>query len=185
MFFHNESKILLPPYYNAKKASGVREDLYAKVALLKQKAEATPEKCLNDEECRKYLIIRKSEKLASGYIIRIRKDILEKYLCTSGLVVLISNNIPDALQAMSAYCDKDVVEKSFLRLKNSIDLGQLRFHSDNVMQGKLFVGFFPSILMVKHLRLNFQQDKAVVIILPRFQVIIISTFPCLFLIVIL
>lgn len=39
-------------YYSAKKASGIQEDLYARVALLKQKAVAEPEKCLDDEECR-------------------------------------------------------------------------------------------------------------------------------------
>jgi hypothetical protein len=50
-------------YYSAKKASGIREDLYAKVALLKQRAEAAP----------------------------------EKSLCTAGGVVLISNDISDAL----------------------------------------------------------------------------------------
>lgn len=40
-------------------------------------------------------------------------------------------------------------KKSFLRLKNSIDLGRLRVHSDNAMQGKLFVGFLASILMAE------------------------------------
>jgi len=49
-------------YYNAKKAQGIREYLYATVALLRQKAIANPEKCLDDEACQKYLIIRKSEK---------------------------------------------------------------------------------------------------------------------------
>ena len=74
---------------------------------------------------------------------------MEKALYTAGWVVLISNDIPDALQAMCVYRDKDVVEKSFLRLKNSIDLGRLRVHSDNAMQGKLFVGFLASILMAE------------------------------------
>ena len=68
---------------------------------------------------------------------------------TAGWVVLISNDIADALQAMCIYRDKDVVEKGFLRLKNSIDLGRLRVHSDQAMQGKLFVGFLASILMAE------------------------------------
>lgn len=144
-----DHKVYTHIYYSAKKAPGIREDLYAKVALLKQKAIAEPEKCLDDEECRKYLIIRKSEKQASGYTVNIRKDVLEKSLYTAGWVVLLSNDIPDALQAMCVYRDKDVVEKSFVRLKNSIDLGRLRVHSDKAMQGKLFVGFLASILMAE------------------------------------
>jgi len=40
-----------------------------------------------------------------------------------------------------------VVEKGFLRLKNSIDLERLRVHSGNSVQGKLFVGFVASVIM--------------------------------------
>jgi transposase len=134
-------------YYNAKKAQGIREDLYATVALLRQKAIANPEKCLDDEECQKYLIIRKSEKQSNGYTISIRTDVIEQSLQTAGWVVLISNVISDAQKAMGIYRDKDVVEKGFLRMKNSIDLGRLRVHSDNAAQGKLFVGFIASVLM--------------------------------------
>lgn len=144
-----EHKVYTHIYYSAKKASGIREDLYTKVSLLRQKAVEYPEKCINDEECRKYLNIRRSEKQASGYTVSIRNEVLEKALYTAGWVVLISNDVADAAKAMNIYRDKDVVEKSFLRLKNSIDLNRLRVHSDNAMQGKLFVGFLASILMAE------------------------------------
>lgn len=142
-----EHKLYTHIYYNAKKALGIREELYTTVALLRQKATENPEKCLHDEDCQKYLIIRKSEKQSSGYTISIRTDVLEKSLQTAGWVVLISNVNSDAQKAMSIYRDKDVVEKGFLRMKNSIDLGRLRVHSDNAVQGKLFVGFVASVLM--------------------------------------
>lgn len=45
------------------------------------------------------------------------------------------------------YRDKDEVEKGFLRLKYSIDLGRLRVHRANALQGKLFVGFVASVIM--------------------------------------
>ncbi len=60
---------------------------------------------------------------------------------------MISNVISDAQKAMGIYRDKDVVEKGFLRMKNSIDMGRLHVHSDNAAQGKLFVGFIASVLM--------------------------------------
>ncbi len=56
--WNKDHKVYTHIYYSAKKASGIREDLYAKVTLLKQRADAEPEKCLDDGECRKYLIIR-------------------------------------------------------------------------------------------------------------------------------
>lgn len=142
-----EHKLYTHIYYNAKKAMSIREDLYARVALLRQKAIEDPQKCLNDDECQKYLIIRRSENQDNGYTVNIRTDIVEKTLKTSGWLVLISNDVNDAQRAMSIYRDKDVVEKGFLRLKNSIDLGRLRVHSDNAMQGKLFVGFVASVIM--------------------------------------
>ncbi len=60
---------------------------------------------------------------------------------------MISNVINDAQKAMGIYRDKDVVEKGFLRMKNSTDMGRLHVHSDNAAQGKLFVGFIASVLM--------------------------------------
>lgn len=144
-----DHKVYTHIYYSAKKALGIREELYGKVSLLKQKASEHPEECIKEEECRKYLNIRKSEKQASGYTVSIRNEVLKKELNTAGWVVLISNDVADARKAMNIYRDKDVVEKSFLRLKNSIDLGRLRVHSENAMQGKLFVGFLASILMAE------------------------------------
>lgn len=145
--WNKQHKLYTHIYYNAKKAMDIREDLYATVAMLRHKATENPEKYLHDEEYQKYLIIRRSEKQEIGYTISIRTDVIEKKLQTSGWVVLISNDVSDARKAMNIYRDKDVVEKSFLRLKNSIDLGRLRVHSDNAMQGKLFVGFIASVIM--------------------------------------
>lgn len=142
-------KVFTHIYYSAKKANGIREELYAKVALLREKAEHDTEKSMTDEECKKYLIIRKSDKQESGFTINIRKDVLDKMLETAGWVILISNDISNAKKAMSIYRDKDVVEKGFYRLKNSIDLGRLRVHSDDGMQNKLLVGFLASVIMAE------------------------------------
>ncbi len=142
-----QNKLYTHIYYSAKKALGIREDLYATVADLRQKATEDPEKSLDDEECQKYLLIRKSDKQDNGYTVNIRTDVIEKCLQTAGWVVLISNDISDAKKAMSIYRDKDVVEKGFLRLKNSIDLGRLRVHSDKAVQGKFFIGFVASVIM--------------------------------------
>ena len=59
----------------------------------------------------------------------------------------ISNHIEDAAEANRIYRAKDVVEKGFFRLKNSLELGRLRIHSDEAMQNKIFVGFIALILM--------------------------------------
>jgi transposase len=134
-------------YFNAKKAFGIREALYANITLLKEEAEANPARHCNSEEHTKYLNIRKSAHAPSGYTVSIREDVAEKEIRTSGWVVVISNDVADAKRAMQIYRAKDVVEKGFWRLKRNLDLGRLRVHSEHRMLNKVFVGFIALILL--------------------------------------
>ena len=63
------------------------------------------------------------------------------------MIRVISNYITDAKEAIKIYREKDVVEKGFLRLKNNLDLGRIRVHSERNMQNKVFVGFISLILL--------------------------------------
>ncbi|KJS46730.1 MAG: hypothetical protein VR66_23765, partial [Peptococcaceae bacterium BRH_c23] len=71
---------------------------------------------------------------------------INKELETAGWLVIITNDVADAKESIRIYREKDVVEKGFLRLKNSLDLGRLRVHREDIMQNKLFVGFISLIL---------------------------------------
>ncbi len=98
-------------------------------------------------ESRKYLIIRRSEKQEGGYTANIRQEVIDKQLKHAGWMVLISNQVSDAKEALQIYRDKDVVEKGFLRYKNSLDLGRLRVHKAENMHNKTFVSFLSLILL--------------------------------------
>lgn len=143
-----EHRVYFHIYYNALKGAKLREEIYAHVARLRDLAEEDPAKASEDTECRKYLIIRRSER-QDGYTISIRKGVVEKELGYAGWMVLISNDVSDAKKALRIYRDKDVVEKGFLRLKNSLDLGRLRVHSSTNAQNKTFIGFLALILLSK------------------------------------
>ena len=134
-------------YYNANKAHKTREELYAKVASLRYQALEKPKDFVKNPDYTKYLIIRRSEKESSGYTVNIREDVVSAELEYVGWLVLISNCVTSAGEAIKIYRDKDVVEKGFLRLKNSLDLGRLRVHSERNMNSKLFVGFISLILL--------------------------------------
>jgi transposase len=133
--------------FNAKKAAGIREALYADAAILKEEAISDPEKCAASDEHRKYLNIRKTAKGDSCYTVSIKEDAIANELKTSGWMVAISNDVSDARTAMRIYRSKDVVEKGFMRFKNSLDMGRLRVHDRERMQNKLFVGFIALILL--------------------------------------
>ena len=145
--WNNDNKVYAHVYYNARKALGIREDLYAHVTILKEHAMEQPEKYINNHEYTKYLIIRRSEKEGCGYTVNLRNNVVESELKTAGWIVIISNYITDAKEAIKIYREKDVVEKGFLRLKNNLDLGRIRVHSERNMQNKVFVGFISLILL--------------------------------------
>lgn len=142
-----DQKIYTHVYYNAMKAMQNREELYAHVTVLKEEAEKNPVQSAHNDDFKKYLLIRSSEKTSSGYTVNIREDVVNAELIHAGWLVIISNDISDPKEAIAIYREKDVVEKGFLRLKNSLDLGRLRVHKQESMQNKVFVGFISLILM--------------------------------------
>jgi len=144
--WNKDHKVHTHIYFNAIKATKLRENLYAHVTLLKERAEAHTVASLHDDDYGKYLLIRNSEKSPSGYTISIKEDAIKNELETAGWMILISNDVTDTKEAIRIYREKDVVEKGFLRLKNSLDLGRLRVHREDTMQNKISVGFISLIL---------------------------------------
>lgn len=153
-----EHKIFTHIYYSAKRAFQRREELYAHVAILREKAEKSPARYVEDSEHTKYLNIRRSEKAESSYTVSIRKNVINNELETAGWVIIISNNINNAKEAMRIYRKKDVVEKGFLRLKKSLDLGRLRVHSQESIQNKVFIGFIALVLLSEIHRIISDKD---------------------------
>jgi len=141
-------KVFVHLYYNELKATIEKGILYGKINELIKKAKLDPNtknKKLK-KEFEHYLIIRKSTKKDNGYVIKIKKDVVEKELNNIGWLVIISNDISDTKEAIKIYRDKDVVEKGFMRTKNSLGFKRMRVHSEKVMEGKMFVGFIALIL---------------------------------------
>ena len=66
---------------------------------------------------------------------------------TAGFLVLLSNIVKDSAYALQIYRNKDLVEKTFDDLKNSIDSKRLRVHLDESMKGRLFIQFIALIFI--------------------------------------
>jgi len=146
-FWNPEHEVFTHIFYNPVKAATSREKIYAMVAEMRRKAFLDPEKYTDNAEFAKYMIIRKSS--ASGYTVNIREKAVGDEFKHSGWLVIISNHIEDAEETLRIYRSKDVVEKGFLRLKNSLDLGRLRVHGDEAMQNKIFIGFIALVLLAQ------------------------------------
>lgn len=64
-----------------------------------------------------------------------------------GFSAILSTKFKDPLQALEIYRMKDVVEKCFDDLKNTLDLKRLRVHTANRMKARLFIQFIALILL--------------------------------------
>jgi len=137
-------------FYSAKKASAHREDLLATVSVLKDEAVANPEKCSKSDAHTRYLNIRHSKRVKEGWTVSIRDDAIDAALGYSGWLVIVSNCVDNAREAITIYRAKDVVEKGFMHLKDDMDLGRLRVHGQERMQSKVFVGFI-ALIMLSHI----------------------------------
>jgi transposase len=133
-------------YYNLTKADEAKNSLYGYVVSLVELAKGDAEDPRYADEFKKYLVIEKSEK-TGRVTITIRHEVIEHKLSHVGWMILISNDIASAQEALRMYRSKDVVEKGFMRLKNNLDLNRLRIHRDTAMRSKVFIGFIALVLM--------------------------------------
>jgi transposase len=140
-------KVYAHIYCNVTKAAEARNSLYGYVTNLAEMAASDPKNKKHAGEFKKYLIVEESKEVGAGYTVSIRRDVIDKQLAHTGWLVLISNHITNAKDALRIYRVKDVVEKGFLRLKRQLDLHRLRIHSDTAMRSKVFIGFVSLILM--------------------------------------
>lgn len=127
-------------YYSPIKAVTDREKVYTDVMQMYENALIEPLKYLDS----KYINIEENE---TEYLVSINESAVKEAKKHSGWLVVISNHVKNAVEALLIYRQKDVVEKGFCKLKNSLDLGRLRVHSDNAMNSKIFICFLALILM--------------------------------------
>ena len=93
-----------------------------------------------------YFIIKETPK--RGKQITYNQQAIDAYKKnTAGYLVLLTNDIKDPIEAIKVYRNKDVVEKSFDNLKNSLDMKRLRVHLKESMRGRLFIQFIALILI--------------------------------------
>ncbi len=90
----------------------------------------------------------KINRAKDGSIAFIRdKDKINKIISRLGFFIIVETDFEvSSLDVLMTYRQRDVVEKSFDDLKNELDMKRLHCHSDDTMEGKLFVAFFALIL---------------------------------------
>jgi transposase len=138
------SSLFVHIYFNPHQELANREKYIAAIKEMEKAARREPDKYSRDA---KYTKILDFSEIESGWTITVKEGMLSSLHSYCGWLVILTNRELTAMQALSIYRAKDVAEKGFERLKNSLDLGRLRVHSSNNAQNKIFTGFIALILL--------------------------------------
>lgn len=142
----NNHRLYVHVYYDSDKAAGERKAFHQKLCRIHQQLihSETPE---DEKFAEEYFTV--TETPVWGRKVRYNEEAIDKHLKGHvGWFVLISNFIKDPAEALTAYREKDSVEKSFDDLKNRLDMKRLRVHSEEAMNGRIFLQFLSLILTV-------------------------------------
>ena len=78
----------------------------------------------------------------------------------AGFQAIFTTRFKDPVEALQVYRDKDIVEKCFDDLKNSLDMKRLRVHSIETVDGRLFVQFI-SLIFTSAIRREMRKSKLI------------------------
>ena len=144
--WQEKNRIYVHVFYNASTATADYEAFLNKMHLLENELKSGQLVEEHQKYYTKYFFIR--DKPKRGRQISYNQPAIEAYKKnTAGYLVLISNDIKDPIEALKVYRTKDVVEKAFDNLKNSLDMKRLRVHLQENMKGRLFIQFIALILV--------------------------------------
>ena len=142
-----KTKLHIHVFYNPSRYTKEKNELFDFVYELEEEAKKNPENKKFEKEFKKYLNIEKPSEENPNYVVSVREDCLDEKIKNCGWMLLISNTMSDARQALNFYRTKDIVEKCFNKLKNSLDFKRLRVHNDERMENKIFIGFICIIII--------------------------------------
>ncbi len=99
----------------------------------------------HEKQYAKYFEVKSTP--ARGTKVMAREDALTEAKRNYGYFALLSNEIKDAVEALSIYRNKDLVEKAFDNLKERLNLRRVAVSSEQSLDGKLFVQFIALIFL--------------------------------------
>ena len=131
-------------YFDERRLLDAKENLMKRILALEAKLDGKNRIPLGIKDPHmRYLIIRRSK---NGLHIKRNEEVIAEHLTYKGYMVILSNRIRVARDALHVYRAKNVVERAFENMKNELDMNRLRVHSEISMTGRTFVCFISLIL---------------------------------------
>jgi len=138
----NQHRVYIHLYFDPERRAAEQTAFMHKI--LKMESDFIDNKISEDDPLfSKYFTLRKTK---TGCNIHRNEAAINKRLETSGYFVIMTNDSKDSKYVLEVYRTKDCVEKAFENIKNDLDMKRLRIHSDDAMQGRIFITFIALII---------------------------------------
>lgn len=139
-------RVYVHVYYNAQVAAEEYDNFLTHLNRCKEELEQGRPQLEHQQDYDLFFLVKETPK--RGRQVTYNQQAIDAYReNTAGFLVLLSNTVKDSAYALQIYRDKDLVEKTFDDLKNSIDSKRLRVHLDESMKGRLFIQFISLIFI--------------------------------------
>ena len=77
------------------------------------------------------------------------QELIDQKNAYSGFLVILSNHVKDAREALRIYRDKETAESAFDDMKNGSDFGRLRVRTESAVESKAFLVFLSLIIRLR------------------------------------
>jgi transposase len=146
-------------YYNAQMRAHAIDRFNRELITYKEELESGKPKAENKEQYETFFIITTTP--VRGMKVSYNNDAVSQYIKRyAGFQAIFTTRFKDPDEALQVYRDKDIVEKCFDDLKNSLDMKRLRMHTIETVDGRLFVQFI-ALIFTSALRREMRQSKLI------------------------
>jgi len=145
----NDKRVYVHVYYDAQVAAEEYDSFLTHLHSCKEELEQGRPQEEHQQDYDLFFFVKETPK--RGRKVTYNQQAIDAYReNTAGFLVLLSNTVKDSAHALQIYRNKDLVEKTFDDLKNSIDSKRLRVHLDESMKGRLFIQFI-ALIFISHI----------------------------------
>jgi transposase len=146
-------------YYNAEMRAHAIDRFNRELIGFKEELESGKPKAEHKEQYETFFIITTTP--VRGMKVSYNNEAVNQYIKRyAGFQAIFTTKLKDPLEALQVYRDKDIIEKCFDDLKNSLDMKRLRMHTIETIDGRLFIQFIALIFM-SALRREMRKSKLI------------------------
>ena len=144
-------------YYNAEMRAHAIDRFNRELIAYKEELESGKRNAEHKEQYETFFIITTTP--VRGMKVSYNNDAVQQYIKRyAGFQAIFTTGFKDPVEALRVYRNKDIIEKCFDDLKNSLDMKRLRMHTIETVDGRLFVQFI-ALILTSALRREMQTSK--------------------------